>query len=280
MEKIQSILGFNLLPFGDYQLTIGGLLLAFVILIAARLLSRLLQRLIKRQIKRRSDLDAGRLKALGQILKYVLYVIAILIALEAAGIKITWVIGASAALFVGLGFGLQNTFNDFVSGIIILFDGSLEEGDVLQVGTLVGIVKHIKLRTTILETNDSISVIVPNSKLTGENVINWSHNDGPTRYKIKVGVSYGSDIKVVKKGLEEAAQMHPAVLAKPGLEVRFDDFGESALEFILLFWSNEDFGIEPIKSQIRYNIDEIFRKYEIEIPFPQRDIHIKSRPAE
>ena len=150
----------------------------------------------------------------------------------------------------------------------------------MQVGTLVGIVKHIKLRTTILETNDSISVIVPNSKLTGENVINWSHNDGPTRYKIEVGVAYGSDIKVVRKALEEAAHMHPAVLAKPGLEVRFDDFGESALEFILLFWSNEAFGIEPIKSQIRYNIDEIFRKYEIEIPFPQRDIHIKSRPAE
>lgn len=277
MDRIKSILEFNLLPFDPYQLTVGSLLLALLILLFAKLVVKFISKMIRRQIRRSPSLDPGRMKALGQIIKYLVYTIAILIALDAAGIKLTWLIGASAALFVGIGFGLQNIFNDFLSGIIILFDGSIEEGDVLQVGTLVGKVKNIRLRATIMETNDSISVIVPNSKLTGDNVVNWSHNDGPTRFKIKVGVAYGSDIKTVKQTLEECAHMHPAVLAKPELEIRFTDFGESSLDFELLFWSNEDFGIEPVKSQIRYNIDENFRKYGVEIPFPQRDVHFKSK---
>lgn len=277
MDRLKSILEFDLIPVDSYTLTVGSLLLALIILLIARLISQLISRTIHRQIRRNDGLDPGRMKAFGQILKYFLYTIAILIALDAAGVKLTWLIGASAALFVGIGFGLQNTFNDFTSGIIILFDGSLEEGDVLQVGDLVGKVKKIRLRATVLETNDSISVIVPNSKLTGDNVINWSHNDGPTRFKVKVGVAYGSHIKTVKQALEEAANVHPAVLAKPEIEIRFTDFGNSSLDFELLFWSNEDFAIEPVKSQIRYNIDENFRKYGVEIPFPQRDIHIKSK---
>ncbi len=278
MKSLQEILELNLIPFGKYNLTIGSLLIAFTILLLASLVSKLISRLIRRQIKRKPHLDPGRMKAFGQILKYILYTVSILLAIEAAGIQISWLIGASAALFVGIGFGLQNTFNDFLSGIIILFDGSLEEADVMQVGDLVGKVKKIGLRATTLETNDSISVIVPNSKMTGENVVNWSHNDGPTRFRINVGVAYGSNIKAVRQALTESAQVHPAVLDEPELEIRFTDFGDSSLNFQLLFWSNENFGIEPVKSQIRYNIEENFRKYGVEIPFPQRDIHIKSKP--
>jgi small-conductance mechanosensitive channel len=276
MDRIKSILEFNLIPIEPYKLTVSSLLLAVLVLLFASLISKFLSRMINRKIRRNDGLDPGRMKSFGQIIKYFIFSIAFLIALEAAGIKLTWIVGASAALFVGIGFGLQNTFNDFVSGIIILFDGSIEEGDVLQVGSLVGKVKNIRLRATILETNDSISVIVPNSKLTGDNVVNWSHNDNPTRFRISVGVAYGSHIKTVKKALEEAANIHPAVLAKPELEIRFTDFGNSSLDFELIFWSNENFAIEPVKSQIRYNIDENFRKYGVEIPFPQRDLHIKS----
>ena len=200
-------------------------------------------------------------------------VLAIILAIESVGIDITWLIGASAALLVGIGMGMQQTFNDIISGIIILFEGTIEVGDVLEIDELVGTIREIRLRTCKIETRESIVVIVPNSKFVTSNVINWSHNNKTTRFNVEVGVAYGSDVGLVKKVLLECADKHGEVLKKPFAFVRFEGFGESSLDFRLFFWTNRIWEVENIKSDLRFMIDDRFRESGITIPFPQRDVH-------
>lgn len=175
---------------------------------------------------------------------------------------------------IGFGLGIQDLFNDFVSGIVLLFEGTVSMDDVIEVDGIVGQVKNIDLRTSKIETRDHIVIIIPNSKLVGENVINWSHNRENTRFIIKVGVAYGSDVKLVKSLLEEAANEHKSISNHPMPVARFVDFGNSSLDFEIVFFSREMFSIEFIKSDIRFLIDEKFRKNNVTIPFPQRDVHV------
>jgi len=180
--------------------------------------------------------------------------------------------GGAAALLVGLGLGLQQTFNDFFSGIILLFERTVELGDVLEVDGTVGTVKLIGLRTSILETRDNITVVVPNSKLVTNNVTNWSHFDKKVRFQVNVGVAYGSDTKLVKELLLKVAMENTAVLEQPSPFVRFTNFGDSSLDFELHFYSREFIDIEDVKSDLRFEIDTFFRENNVDIPFPQRTI--------
>ena len=189
---------------------------------------------------------------------------------------------SSAALFVGIGLALQNVFSDIASGIFILFEGTIEVGDMVVVNSLSleGKVIEIRLRTSIIEPLDSVSVIVPNSKFTTTNVVNWSFNDKETRFRLNVGVAYGSNTQLVRKVLRESAAAHNKVLKNPAPKVRFIDFGESSLDFELLLWLNMNTiqEYEDILSDLRFKIDAEFRRYDITIPFPQRDIHIITQP--
>jgi small-conductance mechanosensitive channel len=142
----------------------------------------------------------------------------------------------------------------------------------------VALVKEIGLRTSIVETRDGIAMIIPNHKLVSEKLINWSSNDTITRFSIKVGVAYGSDVKLVEKLLSETAWKHSKVITNPTPLILFKDFGESSLDFELIFWTNQLFVIEQVKSDLRFMIDEAFRANNIEIPFPQRDLHVKNMP--
>ena len=189
--------------------------------------------------------------------------------------KYTVLVASSAALFVGLGFSLQNVFKDFVSGMILLFERNLKVGDIVELndGT-VGEVLNINLRISEIRDRRNVAILVPNSKLVEENVINWSHLEKKTRFKISVGVAYGSDLKLVKKLLLELVKKFKDIEMSPEPFVRFSNFGDSSLEFELFFWTNHSFRVENIKSDIRFEVDSVFKDNNIVIAFPQMDVHL------
>ena len=260
---------------GDFILTpskILGIILAIVI---TWILLTVLHRLLIRK-KGLSAGEKGRRISLFQLIKYFIWVIVISVCIAIAGFDITILIAGSAALLVGLGFGLQNIFSDLVSGLFMLFERKVKVGDVMELDNIVGKVQAINLRTSVLLTRDGYDIIVPNHKFITENVINWSHHTFDRRFQIEVGVSYGSDVDVVTNALlqcgNEQEELIKADHHKPF--VRFQDFGDSALIFYLMFWTKEIFYVEQIKSELRYKIFKAFRENNITIPFPQRDVHI------
>ncbi|MBX2870545.1 MAG: mechanosensitive ion channel [Saprospiraceae bacterium] len=257
------------------SITISNLLVAFLILFTTRLLAWVVTQLVLISYYQKREINVGTRYAINQLLKYVFYVFAILLALEFMDIKLSIVLGGAAALLVGVGLGLQQTFNDLVCGIILLFERSVEVGDILQMDDMVGRVKKIGVRTSLIETLNNITVIVPNSQLVADKVINWSHFRNRVRYKVEIGVAYGSDTQLVKELLLQVADQHAKVMRRPAPFVRFADFGDSALNFELFFWSREMTAIDDVKSDMRFEIDRLFRENKIEIPFPQRDVWIR-----
>ncbi len=225
---------------------------------------------------RRGKIQLGMQYAINQLSSYLIFFFALMFALNVLGVNMTLLASGAAALLLGVGLGLQQTFNDFFSGLILLFERSVELGDVVEIDGLVGKVRRIGLRTSIVQTRDNRSVIVPNSKLVVNNVTNWSHDDEVARFSVGVGVAYGSDTQKVKSLLLEEAARHPKVLAQPEPQVRFTGFGESSLDFELLFWSEEFMRIEDVKSDLRFAVDQRFREGGVAIPFPQRDIWFRN----
>ena len=269
-----KIIDLDTFTFSVYQIIVIG-----AVYFLARLALWATQKFIHQE-GLKQKVGEGRQHALFQIVKYIIIVIAVVFILESIGVKVTILLAGSAALLVGLGFGLQQIFNDFVSGLILLFEGTIKVGEVVEVEGIVGRVIRIGLRTSELETRDNIMMLIPNSKFTSEKVINWSHNQQYTRFRVTVGVAYGSDTKLVRSVLLECAEEHNFVAKKPQPKVRFIDFGDSSLDFELLFFSDNMFRIERVKSDIRFMIDHKFRVNDIHIPFPQRDLHIISDQVE
>ncbi len=272
MSELYKTLDVTIFHYNDVVFKTHHILGIVILFFIARGVLRLTKRIIDKRLT--NVIDRGRAKAMYQLFSYVVFVIFLLIALEFVGVKITILLAGSAALLVGLGLGIQSLFNDFVSGILLLFEGTISVGDIVEVGGLVGQVKNIYLRTSEIETRSRIIIIVPNHKLVSENVINWSHNRDITRFEVNVGVAYGSDVQLVKKLLEEAANEHDKVSKIPEPVARFINFGDSSLDFELLFFTKNMFIIEFIKSDLRFAIDKKFRENKVTIPFPQRDVHI------
>ncbi len=254
---------------------ISGIFISILIFLIAQLVVWVLTQLVLYGIYRNRKIDVGAQYAINQLLRYVIYVIATVIVLDNLGINITILLGGAAALLVGIGLGLQQTFNDFISGIVLLFERTVSVGDVLQTGSTTGIVKKIGLRASTIETRGNISVLVPNSKLVNESVINWTHFDDKTRFDVDVGVSYNSDPELVKKILLDIANENPYIIKYPSPMVRLNNFGDSSLDFTLYFFSRNFIVIEDIKSDIRFKILEKFKENNIEIPFPQMDVSVK-----
>ncbi len=273
---MNEILNHTLLHFGDFNLSVGNLMLALVVLVVARIISFSLSILLRRYFRQR-QIDSGREYALLTLIKYFLYTLAILFAVQSLGINLNMIWAGTAALFVGLGFGLQHLFNDLVSGLILLVEGTVEVNDVVIVDGIMGIVVKIGLRTSQVETRDKEVIIIPNSKLVAENVINWSHNNICTRFNIKIGVAYHSDPQLVKQLLLQVALEHPKVQKDPPPSVAFSDYGESAILFTLYFFSEEFLGNEFVKSDLRFALNGLFQKNNIQIPFPQRELWIKNQ---
>ncbi|MBW6483324.1 MAG: mechanosensitive ion channel [Vicingaceae bacterium] len=216
----------------------------------------------------------SRKNSLFSLTKYVIIVLSIIFGLQIIGFNLSILMAGSAALLVGVGFGLQNLFSDFTSGIILLLDSTIKVNDVIEVGNLVGKVQEINLRTTTVLTREDIYIIIPNTDLTKNQLVNWTYSSISSRFEIKVGVDYSSDVQLVMRLMKEASN-HPSVLKNPESFVRFSDYGDSSLDFTLLFWTDKVFRIETIKSDIRIKLFELFSEHKVQIPFPQRVIHVK-----
>lgn len=273
MKNLSDILASEIFHLGKYSLKVESI---FEIVLIAGVTWFLLW-LIKIAINRRQvrhQLDKGNAYAFYKIIKYLLWVVAIGLIMEAIGVNVTVLIAGSAALLVGIGFGIQQTFNDVLSGIILLFEGTIRVGDILEIDNDIVIIQSIGLRTSKGMNRDEIVIIIPNSLITTNKVINWSHQSTRTRFKINVGVAYGSDVELVMKILKESALEHPLIFDKELVEGRFLDFGNSSLDFQVLFYSTNVFRIEKMKSEIRQIINRKFIENKIRIPFPQLDLHV------
>lgn len=271
-----NMLDFDLSwTFASVESGLSRVLQAVFILFAARFFVWVFTELALFSYYQKKGMDIGAQYAVNQLLKYFIYTVALLWAMEVAGFRLTLLWGGAAALMVGLGLGLQQTFNDLVCGIILLFERAVEVGDVLDVDGMIGTVRKIGLRTSLVETRDSRTVILPNSKLIGEKVVNWSHDELKARFAVQVGVAYGSDTELVKKLLLAVAANNPNVIQDPVPFVRFTHFGESSLDFELHFWSRDFMRIEDVRSDMRFEIDRLFREHNVTIPFPQRDVWMR-----
>jgi small-conductance mechanosensitive channel len=270
---LKNIFEYNLVEIGNYSLSVFNIAGVITIILAVWIFLKIFQKIIWRNWK----LKKGRQYAIYQIIKYLLIIIASIASLKLLGVNVSGMLLGSAALLVGVGLGLQNLFNDFVSGVIILLDASVKVNDIIEVNGLFCRVQKINLRTTIVLTRDDKNIILPNSALTGSQLINWTHGHETARFEIQVGVDYSTDIHKAMNIIQIIAEKHPLVLKDPKPFVRLVDFGNSSVDLLLLFWSNEVFRVENVKSEIRIKIFDGFAENGITIPFPQRVVHMRNK---
>ncbi|MBL9186079.1 MAG: mechanosensitive ion channel family protein [Opitutaceae bacterium] len=269
-------LNYPLIRLGESPFTVLALakiLLWFVAIVFANVVFR---RLIVRRALTFTHLDPSVQFAITKILGYVFLTLGFYIALVVNGVDLTSLAVVAGALGVGIGFGLQNIVSNFVSGLILLAERPIVLGDRIEVNGVAGQVTKISLRSTTVVTNDNISIIVPNSDLITHPITNWSHGDPKVRFRVPIGVAYGSDVEKVRRILLEVAAGHPAVLKTPAPNVYFENFGDSSLNFELGVWSQE-MARTPrrFRSEINFAIEKAFRENDIEIPFPQRVVHLR-----
>jgi small-conductance mechanosensitive channel len=276
MKTINDFFNFEIFNFNNHTLSIFDLSSIIAIVIITKLVLWLISKALFNK-KKLHKLDKGSAFALFQIIKYVIWIIAITLMLETLGIKVTILLAGSAALLVGVGLGLQQTFNDMLSGLILLFEHSVKVGDILEIDGDRVIIQEIGLRTSKGMNVRQIVVIIPNSLITTNKVINWSHQTQKTLFNIDIGVAYGSDVDLVIQTLEESAVEHLEFFECEFKEVRLVNFGNSSMDFQLFFYSKNIFSIEKVKSDIRKIICKKFNEHKITIPFPQMDLHIKSK---
>lgn len=247
---------------------------ALIIFYVVLKLSRFGENLTKRLLKKYSHLDNGVKDSIATFIRYTILVIGILITLDTIGISMSSLAAVGAVLMVGIGFGLQNITQNFISGLIILLERPIKVGDLVEVGGVNGRIIAIGARSTQIHTRDDVAIIIPNSQFISEQVVNQSYSGENIRLKISVGVSYSSDPAEVEKVLMNVVKNQPEVLKSPEPKVFFSDFADSSLNFNLTIWIRDQWFDERIKSDIRFKIFEAFKKNNIQIPFPQMDVHL------
>lgn len=267
---MEELLNYTLFQDGEFNIKVISIIKLFGFLIVTGLLLKI----IKKAIYKIDKIDEAKKYSIYSLVRYFIIVISIVTGLQFFGFNLSVLVAGSAALLVGVGLGLQNLFSDFVSGIILLVDSSVKVNDVIEADGLICIVKEINLRTTTVLTREDKYIILPNSNLTAHQLINWTHNDLASRFTVNVGVDYSSDVHQVMQVLKEAVDKQNGVLKEPNPFVRFTDFGDSSLNFSIIFWSEDVFRVENIKSEMRIKIFELFRENNIIIPFPQRVVHL------
>jgi len=273
---IVDLFSRELFTISGNTLTLATILLLIAAIILSFVLGRWARRLTRSMILSRAAHNEGLAYSLGVIAQYFVTGLGVLLALDNVGISLTALAAFGAILTVGIGFGLQNIAQNFISGIILLLERPVQIGDFVIIGDTVGTVHSISMRATRVVSRDNVSIIVPNSKLISEAVVNQSASHSGYRVRVMVGVAYGSDTDLVRTTLLDVASSHPNVQKKPAPHVFFRSFGDSSLDFELAVWL-KDPGPEPtISSDLRFAIDAAFKKNRIEIPFPQRDIHVRS----
>lgn len=277
IEQLKIYWSFELFKLGDSPFTTKTLISLIISLFLLFYFTSKIKKLMIKRVFPRYNMDIGVSQSIATITSYLLIIIGLFVIFQTTGIDLSAVGLLIGALGIGIGFGLQNVTNNFISGIIILFERPVKVGDRIEIDDLSGNIINISARSTTIITNDNIAVIVPNSDLVNSRVINWSHLNRNVRLNFPVGVSYKENPEIIKKLLIEVADSNPGVLKEPKPDVLFDSFGESSLDFKLRVWT-ADYSNTPmvLKSQLYYAIFEKFKEHNIEIPFPQRDLHLKS----
>lgn len=278
IEEIKQILQFTLIDTEKTTISVQSILYLIILFVITRIVISLINRIFHKP-GQNQKLTSSQSYILQKLSKYIIIIIAILIGLESLGLELTFFLAGSAALFVGIGLGIQDVFKDVIAGFILLFGKAIKVGDVIEVEGVVGRVTDIDFRVSKIITRDDIDLLIPNNKLISDNVINWSYNNELTRFSLGVGVAYGSDTGLVKRILLAEAKKHSGISKSKEPFVRFEDFGDSSLDFRLFFWSEQTFRIENILSDLRFSVDQEFRKNNVTIPFPQRDVHFKNSPG-
>lgn len=276
LTRLRGFLETPLFKLGEAEITLLSVVY-FVLLLALLIyLSGKGKKLVNGVLARRG-VDMGIREAIGTIVRYVFLFIGLLVILQTVGINLTALSILTGAVGLGIGFGLQNIASNFVSGIIILFERPVRIGDRIAVGDVEGDVTRIGARSTTVLTNDNIDIIIPNSKLITENVVNWTHSERSVRFRIPVTVAFRMDLRKVEQALLEAARSIPEVLEDPAPGVRFIEFGDNGIAFELRAWTTTLVQRQgKFKSQINFAIYDKFKEYKIEVPNPQRDVHIRS----
>lgn len=267
--EFKKILDYKLFSIGRNSVELSSVLFLILFIIVLSFTLSILRKIIYGTTK----LDDSKKFTIFSLIKYVFYIVGFIMGMNMIGINVSVLLGASAALLVGVGLGLQNIFSDFVSGIVLLLDSSIKVGDIIETDKLVCQVREINLRTTTVLTRDDKYIILPNTILTKNSVLNWTHTNPNSRFDIQIGVSYSADIHQVMTILTETAKLNTKISTEPAPFVRFNDYADSALIFNLYFWAADVFRVENLKSDLRIKIFEEFKKNNIEIPFPQRVLH-------
>lgn len=273
---IRDILNFRIFSVSEAPVTVGSILIFLLLItffIGAGILAR---RALNRRVFKRIHIDAATSYTLSRITQYAIITIGVLVSFNFVGINLSSLTVIFGLLSVGIGFGLQNVTANFISGLIILFERPISVGDRVVVSDIEGDVTEINIRSTMVRTVNNIFIIVPNSEFVSKDVINYSHGDPTYRLDINVGVSYGSDLDTVLKALREVAEDNNNVMQKPEPEVHLIEFGDSSWKMQLRAWIRNVKEYPGIRNELNQAIVRTFKKYEVEIPFPQRDLHVRS----
>jgi potassium-dependent mechanosensitive channel len=276
IDSLISSFTAPVLTLGSRAYSIIDLLILATLLFGVIILAGVLTNLLRSRVLRRAGINRGLQEVIATLTKYGIITIATIILLQLWGLDLSSLTILASALGVGIGFGLQDIAKNFGSGLVLVFERPIQVGDFVEVGEFKGTVERIGARSTEIRTLDHISIIVPNSRFLENEVINWSHRNPVSRLHIPVGVAYHADPQTVQDALLEAAQNHPDILKSPPPHVLFQGFGDSALKFELLVWTampNRQF---LLKSDLNFRIFEAFQRRQIEIPFPQHDLHLRS----
>ncbi|WP_316932932.1 mechanosensitive ion channel family protein [Aquimarina atlantica] len=274
-DTLQEFFSYEIFHFGTdehpFVLTVGLLFFVLLVFVITSVILKFTKRVVTRKMQSQDKL---KFESVFSFSKYFIYLIVIFFALDSIGFNITAIFAASAALLVGVGLALQTFIQDILSGIFIFIDQTVHVGDIIELDGKVGRVEEIKLRTTRAVTIDNKVLIIPNHKYMSSSLYNWTQNGTVTRESVSVGVAYGSDTQLVKELLIKAASSNSNVLKDPPPMVLFTDFADSSLNFKLIFTIDDSFQSGVPKSEIRFEIDRLFREHKINIPFPQREVTI------
>ena len=270
-ENTMDFLGWHMDIGKDISISIFDIIVVITVIFLTTLLLRFALKIITRNLP---EDDKGKFNVVYGYFRWLIYLVILLITLHSVGVNVTAVFAASAALLIGVGLALQTLFQDIISGVFILIDQSVHVGDIIEIDGKVGRVEEIKLRTTRAVTIDNKVLVIPNHLYLENSLYNWTQNGTLTRESVSVGVAYGSDVQLVKKLLLQAASTNEDVILIPKPVVVFTEFGDSSLNFRLVFTLNDSFKATFPKSDIRFEIDRLFRENNVSIPFPQRDVHI------
>jgi small-conductance mechanosensitive channel len=276
VEEANSILDYTFTFSKEISISFKALLFVVLALIFTAFLLKLIRRFVTRKMPAN---DKVKFVSVFSYIRWVVFIVIFLIALDASGVNVTAVFAASAVLLIGVGLALQTLFQDIISGVFILVDQSVHVGDIIELEGKVGRVLDIRLRTTRAVTIDNKVLIIPNHLYLTNILFNWTENGTQTRESVTVGVAYGSDVELVRKILFNAAKNHKTVLKSPIPRVLFTDFADSSLNFKLIFTLNDSFETRFVQSDLRFEIDKKFRENGVSIPFPQRDVHVFQNKA-